>query len=154
MTHLNNISHHLLRTALCLALLLCVSLGAGAQTSKWNGTSDISESLSGSGTEADPYLIQSAADLYHLQQTEDLWKLNSDNSQKHFKQMVDIDLNNIPFGPIGNARCTAADQAPNKADNTKAFRGVYDGNGKAIKNLYITWDNASEWNNKIGRAHV
>ena len=59
--------------SLCLVAVMLLSamiVGVAAEptVSVWNGT-DVSTTLSGSGTEEDPYLIQSAADLKYLEAT-------------------------------------------------------------------------------------
>ena len=69
----------------------------------------------GSGTEADPYLVETAADLNGVR----------DYLSAHFKQMADIDLSGYEnWEPIG------IDDTP--------FGGIYDGNSKKVSNLVIT----------------
>ena len=91
----------------------------------WNGT-DISTSFLGSGTEADPYQINSAADLAYLASSVNA---GTNYEGKYFVLNVDLNLNNESWTPIG----------------TKAapFAGTFDGNGKKIYNLSVTMDVAN-----------
>ena len=77
----------------------------------------------GSGTEADPYLISSRADL-------EIFKSNPDLLAGcfYFKQTADIDLGDAPWIPIGYVG----------DEDYQAFVGAYDGNGKSITNMQIT----------------
>lgn len=79
--------------------------------------------LSGSGTEADPYLISTADDL-----SECGW-----NSKGHFKLIADIDLTN-----------TAVEET--KWFQNTDFKGTFDGNGHTIKGLRITADHFNSQN--------
>ncbi len=76
----------------------------------WDGSS-VSAGLSGSGTEADPYLIQSAADFAYLG-TESF-------SGKHYKLTVSIDLNGNAF-------------------TVTSFDGILDGNHCSIRGINIS----------------
>jgi hypothetical protein len=70
----------------------------------------------GTGTEQDPYLISSVADVLELATV-------SDFTGKHFKQTGDIDMTSVwSFQPAG-------------ATAEKAFTGVYDGCGYSIKGV-------------------
>lgn len=78
----------------------------------------------GSGTEADPYLIYTAEQLNMI----GLFMCDWD---KHFKLMVDIDLSEYTgteFNIIGY-------RIEWNSPYNEPFRGVFDGNGKAISNL-------------------
>ena len=92
--------------------------------SYWNGTS-ISASLLGSGTEEDPYQINTATDLAYLASS-----VNAGESYegKYFILNVDINLNSNSWTPIGT--------------KTAPFAGVFDGNGKEIRQLSVTLDTA------------
>ena len=87
--------------------------------SHWNGT-DINTSFLGSGTEEDPYRIYSAADLAYLAKSVNE---GTNYAGKYFVLMVDINLNNKSWTPIGIST---------------AFAGTFDGNGKKIYNLSVT----------------
>ena len=90
----------------------------------WNGT-DVSTSFLGSGTEADPYQINNAADLACLASSVNA---GTNYAGKYFVLNVDINLNSKSWTPIG----------------TKAnpFAGTFDGNGKEIYNISVTMDTA------------
>ena len=76
----------------------------------------------GTGTEADPYLVETAADLNGVR----------DYLDAHFKQMADIDLSGYAnWEPIGE-----------NVDG-KRFTGLYDGNNHEITNLTIAGENSS-----------
>jgi hypothetical protein len=81
----------------------------------------------GSGTENDPYLIETLDNLLYLSSNDSLWIEGI-----YFSQISDIDAadtqnwnDGAGFSPIGN------DEQQNR------FYGNYDGNGHTISNLYI-----------------
>ena len=89
--------------------------------SVWDGES--TEPITkGSGTESDPYLIESAAQLAGL-----AYNINNNDNYvykgKYFKLMKDIDLASKPWTPIGN--------------KTHFPHLRLDGNGKSIINLKV-----------------
>ena len=87
----------------------------------WDGSYSDIEFL-GSGTEEDPYQINSANDLASL-----AYKANNGMDTKyHYVLNTNIDLNNIIFPGIGNVMFE------------KTFNGVFNGNGYVITNLYIS----------------
>ena len=107
----------------------------------WQGMTDYAAPTQGSGTEADPYLIENAQNLAWLAiATNDVSIANaftgaSDASRKaflgiYFKQTADIDLGGLAFTPIG-------DYEADPYEGRHAFAGFYDGNGFAIKNATI-----------------
>ncbi len=89
----------------------------------WNGTS-ASTSLSGSGTQASPYLIKTGADLKYIEN-----QVDGGNAfaGKYFKFANSINLNNYSI-TIGYYNSTS---------DYKAFGGILDGNNCSIKNLKI-----------------
>ena len=88
----------------------------------WDGTS-VSESLSGSGTEEDPYLISSGADLAYIAKVvNDAAASTANFSGQYFKMTKSIDLN-------GNALMIGSYSA------SKEFDGFFDGNNCAIKGI-------------------
>lgn len=92
----------------------------------WDGTADLE--WSGSGTAAYPYLISSAEELAGLAA-----KVNAGSNFKnlYFKLTADIRLNKDStrmWMPIGN--------------QTRPFRGNFDGNGHTVSGLYINGENA------------
>ena len=89
--------------------------------------------LSGSGTESNPYKITSTADLTNLAN----W-VNSGNqcSGQYFELTENIDASGVPV--IGTL----------KNNTTYYFKGIFDGNGKSIKNLNRS--NSSNNNGDLG----
>lgn len=81
----------------------------------------------GSGTEKDPYLVETAEHLDNVRH----YLGKQFGPRFHFKQVADIDLSNIwyyhNFSPIGTW------------DPFEPFWGIYDGNGYSIKNLCIDY---------------
>ncbi len=101
----------------------------------WDGTS-VSASLSGSGTEEDPYLIQSGADLAYLKSVVDAATAYTENpfSGKYFKMTKSIDLKNGANFMIGyHTGWNAYD----------GFAGIFDGNNCTIRGLAIEPANGS-----------
>ena len=94
----------------------------------WNGTADTV--WSGSGAFADPYLITSGEELAGLAQ-----RVNAGNNykDKYFKLTADIWLNKNStrtWTPIG--------------DQSRPFRGNFDGNGHTIYGLFINAENGKD----------
>lgn len=95
-------------------------------TSTWSGGA--SASLSGSGTEVDPYLIQSESDLGYLAN-----KVNSQTTApkyEYYKLINNINLAYNEWVPIGLC-----------GNEHQYFYGSFDGNGFTISDLYITKEN-------------
>ncbi len=94
-----------------LSLLLVVFLMALPAHAQYAG---------GSGSENNPYLIQTAQQLNLIGATPGHWN-------RHFKLIADIDMsepNLAPYNIIG-------------VDRTQSFSGVFDGNDHTISNLYL-----------------
>lgn len=100
-------------TFLCAAMVFAVV--AFAQLSIWNGSSDIW--TKGAGTEASPYLIESAEQLAFIAEMVNGGVTTYENT--YFKLMTNIDLNNQTWVPIG-------------ASEERAFSGHIDGNNYMI----------------------
>ncbi len=104
-----------------------------SEVSVWDGTS-VSTSLSGSGTQADPYLIQSAADFAYFAGVINAvegaagtnYKVTTFKGQ-YFKMTKSIDLN-------GNSLVVGMHAAWN---NYQGFFGHFDGNNCSIRGLAI-----------------
>lgn len=77
--------------------------------------------FAGTGTEADPYLIESIGDLKKL--SDDIAASNLEYGGKYFRMVNDIDAGGTTFSPIAT---------------TVEFKGIFDGNGKTISNLKIS----------------
>ena len=90
----------------------------------WDGTS-VSPSLSGSGTEADPYLIQSGADLAWLDQN---MTATENFNGVYFKMTKSIDL---------GGRSVKLGLYPGWSGRI-VFAGVFDGNNCSVRNLNMT----------------
>lgn len=123
---------------LCLALTLsslCV-FPVSAAAEAWDGTT-ISTSLSGSGTEEDPYLIQNGADLQFMRNKINAGEANESGTAYaacHYLQTADIVLNVssdpeqfIRVEPIGPTNTS-----------TKYLSGTYDGGNHTISKFKIT----------------
>ena len=89
---------------------------------------DLSTMFEGEGTEQNPYLIQSA---------EDMWELsnftkgkNFEDKNTYFKLTADIDLSAENWQPICASQDTGWVSVQN--GNAKSFNGNFDGNGKTI----------------------
>ena len=84
--------------------------------------------LEGTGTEADPYLINNLEELVWFRDNVD--KQAADGSTqyagKYIKLTADIDLDGINWNPIGS-----------RTGDHNTFKGVFDGDGHTISNLYI-----------------
>ena len=92
-------------------------------TDTWTSSADYyNTTWSGSGTEADPYLIENAAGLALLANNVNR---GSTYSEKYFKQTANIDLRDHYWDGIG-------------AVNNNYFAGHYDGGGFTISNLFTT----------------
>ena len=93
----------------------------------WDGTS--TEAYSGSGTEADPYIISNGAQLAYLANVLD--EGNTNTSGKFFKLTADIDLGGNEWNPIGE----------DTTNTNQRFLGTFDGNGHTISNLKVSKGN-------------
>ncbi len=92
-----------------------------AQTDVWDGSAE--QWTQGSGTEADPYLIETAENLAWIAEM-----VNSGVTTYagvYFKLTSNLNMNNIAWVPIGNS-------------TTQLFCGQFDGNNKSISTIKIT----------------
>ena len=104
-----------------------------SQVDVWDGKT-VSSKLAGSGTETDPYLIQSGADLAYFKSVIDAiqgaagvnYKVNQYEGQ-YFKMTKSIDLNGANFR-IGYH---------SGWNNYQGFAGIFDGNNCTIRGLNI-----------------
>ena len=99
----------------------------------WDGTWE--PWTHGTGTEADPFLIENAQQLaylaYRVNNGLDAGGGHVSNHNYHYKLMVDIDLNgseNFQWNPIGYW---------NSDTDYQCFGGHFDGNGHVMSGLYI-----------------
>ena len=97
-------------------------------------TPDTSWLNEGAGTEADPYILIDAADLYGLASISTTKTYNA-FAEKHFKLGANIQLNN---GNAADWATTAPANTWTKAigNNSYKFNGVFDGNNMTISGFY------------------
>ena len=90
-------------------------------TSIWHGAN--SHSWTGSGTQADPYLITKASELYGISF---MVSTGTTYAGKYFKLDINLDMNGdtLTFTPIGTS-------------SSKYFAGNFDGDGHTISNLRL-----------------
>lgn len=96
------------------------------ENATWNN--EVADSLKGSGTENDPYLISTAADLAYLANKVNIQ--TSTPTYDYYKMTDNINLAYnewVPIGVYGN--------------KNQYFYGSFDGNGYTISDLYITQPN-------------
>ncbi len=120
-----------------ISLLLILSMPMAklsAQVSTWDGTYE--PWTHGTGTEADPFLIENAQQLaylaYRVNNGLDAGGGHVSNHDYHYKLMVDVDLNgseDFQWTPIGYWNSDA---------DYQCFGGHFDGNNYVITNLYIS----------------
>ena len=91
--------------------------------------------LTGSGTEADPYLINDLEDLIWFRDNVNTYTSDRSNQYvgKYVKMTADIDLAGINWTPIGT----------NSVGDHMAFMGTFDGDGHTIFNLHVNADGAN-----------
>ena len=96
-----------------------------ATADTWDGTTDDSWLTTGDGSEGNPYIITTGAQLAYL-----ALEVNSGTnySGKYFKLTADIDLAGLEWTPIGRMKADLV--------NT-TFDGNFDGGGHTISNLFI-----------------
>lgn len=119
-----------------ISLLLVLSMPMAklsAQVSTWDGTWE--PWTHGTGTEADPFLIENAQQLaylaYRVNNGLDAGGGHVSNHDYHYKLMIDINLNgseNFQWTPIGYW---------NSSSDHQRFGGCFDGNGHTVSGLYI-----------------
>ncbi len=109
-------------TLCMIAQLFAVAITVNAAADVWDGTVATAYA-SGTGTEADPYVITTGAELAYMAQ-----QVNSGvDTAAYFKLGADIDLNNIEWTPIGKY-----------VNNSSGYTGTFDGAGHSVSNLTIT----------------
>lgn len=125
-----------------MIMLVMAGVFAQAQTSVWDGSRQLW--TRGTGTESDPYLIESAEQLAFLSY---MVGKAFDTHGLYFKLTTDIDLNGsednqwIPIGLSKNAyyedgcERNAAPVGINATD--LAFKGHFDGGDHSISNIYV-----------------
>lgn len=116
-----------------LLLMLLLSSITFAQVSTWDGTWE--PWTHGTGTEADPFLIENAQQLaylaYRVNNGLDAGGGHVSNHDYHYKLMVDVNLNgseSFQWMPIGYW---------NSDTDYQCFGGHFDGNNHTISGLYV-----------------
>ena len=106
----------------------------GETSAIWDGTA-ATGFASGSGTESDPYIIESAGQLAYLAETVNN---GTDYYDKYIKLSNDIELNdyNAKYWILNAVEWTAI------GTSSKSFRGTFDGSEHTVSGIYIdTSDN-------------
>ena len=142
----NTLTLNKMKRVYIMMMLLLTGIMAEAQTSVWDGSKKIW--TRGSGTESDPYLIETAANLAFLS-----YMVNKDFDTQglYFRLTTDIDLNGSedqPWKPIGLYNRGVDEDGCDRGSlnsvgyslNT-AFRGHFDGGGHVISNIYVDNEN-------------
>ena len=140
--------------AVCM-LATMLSLPAVSFADTWDGTA-VSDSLAGSGTEEDPFIIATAADLAYFAN-----QANTDASYfpgQFISLTADIDLNNLDFPAVkkfsgtlnGNGHEISGININKSANNVGFFRMLT--GGSTIENLTLSGSVVSTGNNVGGFA--
>lgn len=107
--------------SLCVLLLLCACAPAAAAA----------EFSGGTGTQADPYLISTADDLWELADKVNTKETRKDYYEAHYKMTGNIDLGGRKqWIPIGNHIYHESDAL---------FKGIFDGNGFTVSGIKISY---------------
>ena len=137
-------------------LLLGIILAATAGAQVWDGTA--SPWTAGSGTQNDPYLIETPAQLAHLSKQV---KAGETYEGKYFKLADNLDMGadkGLKFDPIGFFDEYVDQENGNQlVDASKYFLGVFDGNGKTIDNIhiyYVEWAQNPKLKVSMSPAHL
>ena len=112
-----------MKRIVCIFLMTLAILPATifAQTDVWDGSAE--QWTQGSGTEADPYLIETAENLAWIAEMVNSGVTTYEGV--HFKMTNNLNMNSIAWVPIGNSE-------------TQLFCGQFDGNSKYISSINIT----------------
>lgn len=114
---------------------LLISLSANAQS--WNGQSEAWSQ--GEGTAESPYLIENAS---HLAWLSEQVKAGQTFENKHFKLTCDLDMGKTEgqtFPVIGKFNTYLDTETMETVDNSKYFKGIFDGDYHTIDNLQIEY---------------
>ncbi|MBQ7550852.1 MAG: hypothetical protein IJT04_04930, partial [Bacteroidales bacterium] len=126
---------HYLLSILMLVMMAAMWLpqSVNAQVSVWDGT--YAPWTNGTGTEADPFLIENAQQLayltYRVNNGLDAIDNHVSNHDLYYKLMIDVDLNgseDFQWTPIGYGISYT---------NHYSFGGHFDGNNHTVSGLYI-----------------
>lgn len=124
----------LLSIALVLTFVLAlIPMTFTASADTWDGTSVATGFESGDGSEANPYVIKTAAQLAFLAKSVNGGEAGAGHNTyegKFIKLDADINLNNVQWVPIGNS-------SEDADENICSFNGTFDGNNHTISGLYF-----------------
>ena len=102
---------------------------------EYNGKKFYAEDYAGGkGTKEDPFIISSDLELAKLAHDVNTGSKMLMKSGECFKLTKDIDLKHGIWTPIGSTKCI-------KKNPDRYFAGIFDGDGHAIRNMHIEWDN-------------
>ena len=111
----------------CLCLVVTCLCLLPTEANAATATGNTTEFAGGSGTADDPYLISTKEHLNNVR----------NYLSAHFKMINDIEFTDADFAEGGAFYNRGAGWKPIGTGINYAFTGVFDGNGFAIKNLYI-----------------
>lgn len=119
------------------------------QADVWDGVTVATSFSSGSGTESDPYIISSAAELAYFEKRVYGTENGDEGLNDYIKLAVDIDLANHEWNPIGNGT-----PYMDSGYNQRMFNGNFDGQGHTIYNLNVSGVDYAGLFSKLLRASV
>ena len=118
--------------SLFTVISLVLSMVVISAFAAWDGTTVATAFASGTGTEADPFVIATPEQLAFLAQSV---KAGEDYEGKFVVLSADIDLGGKEWLPIGLYKYE------NTSDNDFPFKGSFDGKGYTVSNFVITAGN-------------
>ena len=104
----------------------------------WNGT-ESAVPTKGSGSESDPYIIETPAELYYV-----VFVAENDTKNKYYQLANDIYLNDTSNPDWENDSPKVWESKTNKLNDT-SFRGNFDGNGYVVHGIYTDYTGKSGW---------
>lgn len=128
--------------ALAVAMLICMTsivlVPVSADTPVWDGATRTAPS--GSGTESDPYLISTAAELAYVAQQVGANNASYRSTTKaiYYKQTADIYLNDVSDHENWTTSTVGLNQWVPIGSDSNFFTGVYDGQNHAVYGMYLT----------------
>ncbi len=121
-----------------LILLVTSAQGAWAQSGEWKDYA-ANGYASGEGTEANPYVINTAAQLAYL--AKEVSNTQNASVGKYYVLGADIDLGAHYWNPIGDGH----ENYGVNDDAKYRFKGNFDGKGHVIKNMHLQWIASNKW---------
>lgn len=141
MQHTTN--RKLLSILLTLFVFAQTAWAQNSDTGSWQDHAAASYA-GGSGTKADPYMIETAEQLAKLAKDVNTGNTNQAFKGKYFKLAKDIDLKGYIWMPIGHYYNYGYKNGISDSRN-RLFCGTFDGNGYAIKNMHVQWEGTEQW---------